>query len=874
MKNVFLTFILLFLFAVVRSQGVAVNNTGAAPDPSSILDVSDTNKGMLIPRLETVRRVGIANPAEGLIVYDNNIKTFWYYSLGNWKEIPNTAMGATPMGPATGDLSGNYPSPTVSKIQNLDVQFGVPFDKQVMKWDMLNNRWQGLNDSLFLPYNVTYGSPTRLFGITNANTTGGSSAIYARSGITGAPFTPGPSVGIWGDNSAGMGIFGSSNSGIGTYGASFQNYGIYGTSFSANHAGVYGSGGAGINSAGIFGEAGSGGIGVRGVSSFGKAAVFENTSTSNTDTLLKLVHAGTGRGITLSMSNTSNNTEVITVNNAGIGQLFNLYNSNTSNNAHMFFANQTGTGVGFYMSIANTLNTHPGILVEHAGTGSGIESYGYKGKAGFFQIPAATNASAALSVSTLGTGNAGTFAISNTANNSTGVTFSTNGTGSVGSFTLTNATNSNPAVTVSTTGTGRGIQSVVNNAASNAAALYANSSGANGLQAYAQGTGVLGQATGLTNGIGVYGIASLNSNNGIGVKGESYSNVTTSGSVTGINNSDGIGVYGYAASVSGNGMAVYGLSNTTSFTKATIMGENNAGGYAIAGNSTGPNATGIHGLAIPSGVSFGIGVVGQSYNYGDGVRGFGGGAGNGVSGFAQDGGTGAGIYGAPSIGSNSGRAALFEVVTSTNTYEAVRMNNAGLAATLSLNATNAANTVTMVRIKKSGTGDYIIFEDGTGINKMRLDNTGKGFFNGGTQTGGADIAEAFDVTGDRAGYEPGDVLVISTTKDRTVEKSTQPYSILVAGVYATKPGVLMTEENIDADLTDKVPMGVVGVIPVKVCSCDGDIKRGDILVTSSIPGVAMKGNIRKVKPGQILGKALENYSSPGIGKIKVLVNAR
>jgi hypothetical protein len=79
------------------------------------------------------------------------------------------------------------------------------------------------------------------------------------------------------------------------------------------------------------------------------------------------------------------------------------------------------------------------------------------------------------------------------------------------------------------------------------------------------------------------------------------------------------------------------------------------------------------------------------------------------------------------------------------------------------------------------------------------------------------VAEAFDVEGNRNNYEPGDILIISQSSDRKVEKSNTPYSTLVAGVYATKPGVLLTEENISDDLTNKVPMGVIGVIPTKVC---------------------------------------------------------
>jgi hypothetical protein len=44
---------------------------------------------------------------------------------------------------------------------------------------------------------------------------------------------------------------------------------------------------------------------------------------------------------------------------------------------------------------------------------------------------------------------------------------------------------------------------------------------------------------------------------------------------------------------------------------------------------------------------------------------------------------------------------------------------------------------------------------------------------------------------------------------------------------------------------------------------------GDLMVTSSIPGVAMKADRDKVKAGQILGKALQGYNGNGIGKINV-----
>ncbi|HLX61380.1 MAG TPA: hypothetical protein VKX17_08875 [Planctomycetota bacterium] len=161
-----------------------------------------------------------------------------------------------------------------------------------------------------------------------------------------------------------------------------------------------------------------------------------------------------------------------------------------------------------------------------------------------------------------------------------------------------------------------------------------------------------------------------------------------------------------------------------------------------------------------------------------------------------------------------------------------------------------------------------------GGNVARIDNSGKGFFNGGTQTGGADLAEAFEVEGDRLTYSSGDVLMISKTSNRTVTKSDGAYSTLVAGVYATKPGVLLTEKGIDASLSDTVPMGVVGVIPTKVCAENGAIRRGDLLVTSSTVGHAMKGTDRNRMLGAIIGKALEDFDGKESGTILVLVNVK
>jgi hypothetical protein len=158
--------------------------------------------------------------------------------------------------------------------------------------------------------------------------------------------------------------------------------------------------------------------------------------------------------------------------------------------------------------------------------------------------------------------------------------------------------------------------------------------------------------------------------------------------------------------------------------------------------------------------------------------------------------------------------------------------------------------------------------------KARIDSSGKGFFDGGTQTGGADFAESVSVGGGKDNYEPGDVLVIDTTADRQLTLAKTPYSTLVAGIYSTKPGVTATPHTSeDPRLATEIPVAIVGIVPCKVTNENGPIARGDLLVTSSTPGYAMRGSDRTMLPGAIIGKAMQP-SSAAKGKIEVLVTLR
>jgi hypothetical protein len=152
---------------------------------------------------------------------------------------------------------------------------------------------------------------------------------------------------------------------------------------------------------------------------------------------------------------------------------------------------------------------------------------------------------------------------------------------------------------------------------------------------------------------------------------------------------------------------------------------------------------------------------------------------------------------------------------------------------------------------------------------FRLDSTGNVFALGTFSPNGADFAESVAVRGPRRNYQPGDVMVIDPDHDRQFLLSQESYSTRVAGIYSTKPGVLGSRHELEV-ATDEVPLAMVGIVPCHVTTENGPIHRGDILVTSSRPGYAMKGTDSARLVGAIVGKSLQGLES-GSGTIEVMV---
>jgi hypothetical protein len=159
----------------------------------------------------------------------------------------------------------------------------------------------------------------------------------------------------------------------------------------------------------------------------------------------------------------------------------------------------------------------------------------------------------------------------------------------------------------------------------------------------------------------------------------------------------------------------------------------------------------------------------------------------------------------------------------------------------------------------------------SGAHKYRVDTNGNVFATK-YLTGGADFAESVAVQGRRSKYEPGDLMVIDARGNRRLVLADKPYSTRVAGIYSTKPGMLASPHTMDDPRpeTTEVPLAVVGIVPCKVTAENGPIEAGDLLVSSSRPGYAMKGTRRSLMLGAVVGKAMQPLDS-GTGLIEVLV---
>jgi hypothetical protein len=739
----------------------------------------------------------------------------------------------------------------------------------------------GTNDLFLLKYNNAEAK--RMFRLENLNAANPGSTISALQQGTGLagffsvnnPTAGGTALeGITNSNVGGalapVGVYGES-SGTGSVGGAFWNTNpantypaLYSRTLGTGHASYFeivnaansaaalrvetnGTGNA-IQTAGKIqaGQFIGDGSGLTNVVSSPVLFPYSNTTTASASTMFDIANTGTGKAGRFTINNASNAENALYVSTNGTGE-------------NAIFEVTSGTGAG---SAIVSLSNSQGVTTFSQNTNP------TSGTAGFFEVFSPTNTSRALIGRTNGTGNAGYFYSSSISNNAASLfaeSESNNGGAAVvghakgtqasgGAFRNLNASNPFSALYGSTVGTGSAIFGEQLHATSGSAGYFKNSTASNTYPAltsetFGSGAAIFGttasgyaaihgqQNSSSPGHAGLFEITDANNTYeaakattvGTGAAGLFVNSNTTASGAVGVNaeifsNAGGTAIRGYSQGTAGHG-GQFEITNANNNFPA-LLSVTNGTGPAIQGESS--NSTHA--------------VVGKQLNS-SGIK-------NAIFGLHD--------------GSGLGHAGLFINNNAANSYPALQAEVYGTGAAFQVSHNGASGNIALF------SNNYVA--------AARIDKTGKGFFNGGTQPSGADVAELFDVEGTKSEYEPGDVLVISESTDRTVEKSNSPNSTKVAGVYATKPGVTLTEKDMNESTDALVPMGVIGVIPTKVCLENGPIKRGDLLVTSSVRGKAMKAiaphGDGMFPAGVILGKALENYDGSGNGLIKVLVNVK
>jgi hypothetical protein len=128
---------------------------------------------------------------------------------------------------------------------------------------------------------------------------------------------------------------------------------------------------------------------------------------------------------------------------------------------------------------------------------------------------------------------------------------------------------------------------------------------------------------------------------------------------------------------------------------------------------------------------------------------------------------------------------------------------------------------------------------------------------------GADLAEIYGTTDPT--LEAGDLVMLDPALKAGVKKSDGAYAHNLMGIISTNPGLTM------GDLEDQgaapVAVALTGRVPTKVSAEAGPIYIGDLLTSSSEPGVATKATVA----GEVIGFALANYA-PGDASAVGVIN--
>ena len=192
--------------------------------------------------------------------------------------------------------------------------------------------------------------------------------------------------------------------------------------------------------------------------------------------------------------------------------------------------------------------------------------------------------------------------------------------------------------------------------------------------------------------------------------------------------------------------------------------------------------------------------------------------------------------------------------TTTGTVTSVG-GGAGISGTVTASGTLAVDLTDTAVFTSTNTASKAVVRDASGNFAANIITATA------TQAQYADLAENYVAD---AEYEPGTVLVFGGQHEVTT--TSDALSTRVAGVVSTNPAHLMNDA---CEGEHVVAVALRGRVPVKV---SGNVNKGDVLITSGIPGVAMvSASPHTVSASQIVGKAIEAKLDAQTGFVEALI---
>ncbi|SHL76615.1 hypothetical protein SAMN05444360_104113 [Chryseobacterium carnipullorum] len=139
-----------YYFHLCTTKALKINNSGAlemvtvldngrigigtsTPNTSSILDITSTSAGILMPRMTSVQMNATATPAAGLQVYNTNENCTFLYNGSNWRSLCAKTFQQNAGGPIQVTIGNSVDlSQTISLAGTQNVTVHVSFNSNAI----------------------------------------------------------------------------------------------------------------------------------------------------------------------------------------------------------------------------------------------------------------------------------------------------------------------------------------------------------------------------------------------------------------------------------------------------------------------------------------------------------------------------------------------------------------------------------------------------------------------------------------------------------------------------------------------------------------------------------------------------------------------